>query len=163
MFFGKIPRLASGTSLLSFSLFLRPVLKFYSVRTSLMRSFALNNSERRSFIFSGLCLTQRSSCESCSSNWSQDFCVLPWNGWCLAIFIHAPEGTSDSGGSRSCNAQPDYIFHCCCCIFVTTLLRPSVWLFLNLPVRKWALCGEFTSRFWFKEELAFGRMPMVIR
>ena len=33
MFFGKIPSLASGTSLLSFSLFLGHLLKFHTVRT----------------------------------------------------------------------------------------------------------------------------------
>ena len=37
--FSKIPSLASGTSLLSFSLFMGPVLKFHSVGTSLMRNF----------------------------------------------------------------------------------------------------------------------------
>ena len=32
-------------------------------------------------------------------------------------------------------------------LHVTTLLRPFVGLFLKLPVRKWALCAEFTIRF----------------
>ena len=39
--FSKIPSLASGTSLLSFSLFIGPVFKFHSVRTSLMRTLIL--------------------------------------------------------------------------------------------------------------------------
>ena len=39
--FGKIPCLALGASLLSVSLFLRSVLKFHSVGTSLMRNFDL--------------------------------------------------------------------------------------------------------------------------
>ena len=51
-----------------------------------------------------------------------------------------------------------YIFHCCYCTFVTTLLRPFSWLFLNLPVRKWALCHRF--RFL---ELTFWRMPTVTK
>ena len=41
MFFGKVPSLASGSSLLSFSLFMGPVLKFHSVGTSLMMMFDL--------------------------------------------------------------------------------------------------------------------------
>ena len=55
--FGKVPCLASGTSLLSFSLFLRSVLKFYSVRTSLMRYFDLHVSKRWSIILSDTCWT----------------------------------------------------------------------------------------------------------
>ena len=49
--FGKVPRLASGTSLLSFSLFVRSVLKFQSVGTSLMRIFDLYFSKRWAFLF----------------------------------------------------------------------------------------------------------------
>ena len=41
MFFDKVPCLATGTSLLSFSLFLRSVLEFHSVETSTMRNFDL--------------------------------------------------------------------------------------------------------------------------
>ena len=37
--FGKVPCLASGASLLSFSLFVGPILKFHYVGTSLMRIF----------------------------------------------------------------------------------------------------------------------------
>ena len=55
---GKIPCLAVRASLLSFSLFLRSVLKFYSVGTSL-RNFDLYFSKRWSFIFSDTCLTWR--------------------------------------------------------------------------------------------------------
>ena len=71
--FGKIPCLAAGAPLLSFSLFLRSVFKFHSVGTSLMRNFDLYFSKRWSFIFSDTCLTLRSLCESYSSNWSQNF------------------------------------------------------------------------------------------
>ena len=48
--FGKIPSLALGTSLLSFSLFLRSVLEFHSVVTSLMSRFDLYFSKRWSFL-----------------------------------------------------------------------------------------------------------------
>ena len=56
---GKIPCLVAGASLLSFSLFWRPVLKKKkkSVWTSLMRNFHLYFSKRWSFIFSNTCLT----------------------------------------------------------------------------------------------------------
>ena len=49
--FGKVPSLASGTSLLSFSLCMGPDLKFQSVGTSLMRIFDLYFSKRWSFLF----------------------------------------------------------------------------------------------------------------
>ena len=41
------PLVSAGTSLMSFNLLLRPVVKFYSVRTPLMRNFDLNLPERR--------------------------------------------------------------------------------------------------------------------
>ena len=77
--FGKIPRFASGTSLLSFSLFLRSVLIFQSVRTWLMKNFDLYFFKRWSFLFSDVCLTQCSPRESYSSNWSEHFGALPRN------------------------------------------------------------------------------------
>ena len=57
--FGKIPSLALGTSLLSFSLFVGPVLKFQSVGTSLMSRFDLYFSNRWSLIFPDTGVTQR--------------------------------------------------------------------------------------------------------
>ena len=73
----------------------------------------------------------RSSCESYSSNWSQNFCALPWNRYRFGRLDVLRYTT-----------QLSYIFHYCHCTFVTTLLRPIVWLFLNLPVREWPLCAE---------------------
>ena len=70
---GKVPCLALGASLLSFSLFLRSVLKFHSEGTSLMRIFDLYLSKRWSFLFSDTRLTWRRLSELCSSNWSQHF------------------------------------------------------------------------------------------
>ena len=52
-------------------------LKFHSVGTALLRNFDLNFSERRTFVFSDVCMTLRNFCESYSSNWSQNFCALP--------------------------------------------------------------------------------------
>ena len=66
-------QLASRTSLLPFSLFMGPVLKFHSVGTSLMRKFDLYFSKRWSFLFPGTRLTQRRLSESYSKNPSEDF------------------------------------------------------------------------------------------
>ena len=55
-----------------------------------------------------------------------------------------------------------HIFHCSHCTFVTTLLRLFIWLLLNLPLRKRALLGGFTSRFGLIK-LTFGRMPTVTK
>ena len=78
MFF-KSPRVSASASLLSFSLSWRSVLKFHCVGTSLMRNFDLYCIQRWTFIFSDVCFTQCSPCESYSSNWSQNFRVLPRN------------------------------------------------------------------------------------
>ena len=74
---GQSPRVSAGASLLSFSLLLRPILKFHSVGTALVRNFDLYFIQRWTFVFSDVSMTQRSSCESYSSNWSQDCCALP--------------------------------------------------------------------------------------
>ena len=74
-------------SLLSFSLFLRPILKFHSAGTALMRNFDLNFFRATDLCFLG-CMTLRCLCESHSSSGSQDFCVLPQNRkrfWRLCI------------------------------------------------------------------------------
>ena len=65
---------SAGTSLLSLSLFLRPILKFWRVRNALM-----NHSERWTFACSDVCVTQRSFGKLHSSNSFQDFCALPCN------------------------------------------------------------------------------------
>ena len=65
------------TSLLSFNLLLRSVLKFHGVVTALMRKFDLYFTERWSFGFSDVCVTLRCFCEPHSSNLSLDFCALP--------------------------------------------------------------------------------------
>ena len=65
---GHSPRVSAGTSLLSFSLSLRPILKILSVRTAVMVNFDLYFTERRTFIFSDVCMTLRSYCELHSSS-----------------------------------------------------------------------------------------------
>ena len=76
---GKSSRVSAGasltsrTSLLSFSLFMGPVLKLHSVATSLMRNFDLYSTKRWTFIFSSVRLTLRCFCESYPANWSEHF------------------------------------------------------------------------------------------
>ena len=57
---GKSPRVSAGASLLSFSLSSTSVFNFHSVGTALMRHFDLNFSERRTFVFSDVCMMLRS-------------------------------------------------------------------------------------------------------
>ena len=45
--FGQLPRCFAGTSLLPLCLFLRPILKFWSIGVTLMRFAWANQSERR--------------------------------------------------------------------------------------------------------------------
>ena len=78
---GKFPRISTGASLLSCSLFCRYVLELHvhSVGTSLMKNFDLYITKRWTSIFADVCLTQCSSRESRSSNWSRHLCALPRN------------------------------------------------------------------------------------
>ena len=71
-----------------------------------MKNFDLNFSEHRSFVFLDVCVTQRNSCESYSSNCSQNFTALRKIG-------------KDSGGSVSYLSQK-----------ATALLSPSFSFFL---------------------------------
>ena len=91
-----------GKSLLSFSLHLRSVLKFQSVGTALLKKFDLYFIQRWTFAFSDVCLTQRSSCGSYSSNWSQDFWALPWSR-CRFRRLDV----------LRCTTELSYIFHYC--------------------------------------------------
>ena len=93
-------------------------------------------SERRTFIFSDVCLTQCSLRESYSSIWFQHVCALPRNQcrfWRLRVLWYA--------------TQLSHTFHNSNCTFAFILLRFFVWSFFDLPVRKWALFAELTSRF----------------
>ena len=138
---GKIPCLASGASLLSFSLCLRSVLKFHSVGTSLMRKFDLYFSKRCSFIFSDTCLTWRRLCESYPSNWSQDFLHRVSPGLFSSLRIQCFRVLRDA-------TQLWYSFHNSHSMFVVAfssfvgmiaLFRLFVWLFVNLMMREQTL------------------------
>ena len=72
-FVGKIPSLALGTSLLSFSLFVGPILEFYSVGTSLMRNFdTCFPNDGPFFFFPDTRMTECRLSESYPLNWFQD-------------------------------------------------------------------------------------------
>ena len=71
---------SAGASLLPFRLFLRPILNFWSVRTALVRTGALNHTKRWTFAFPNICVTLCVFWELHGVNWSQNCCTLPWNG-----------------------------------------------------------------------------------
>ena len=134
----KFQRISAGASLLWYSLSWRSVLKFHSVGTSLMRNFDLYFTKRRTFLFSDVCLTQRSSCESYSSNWFQHSSALPWNRcriWRLSVLWYT--------------TQLSYIFRNSNCTFAFILLR----LFCLVALQP--TNGQMT--------IQRGRMPILTR
>ena len=94
----KIRSLALCTSLLSFSLFMGPVLKFHSVGTSLMSMFDIYFSKWWSFFVPDARVTWRGLSESNTLNCVQDFlhCVSPKLFRSFYLVVHQPwsEGTN---------------------------------------------------------------------
>ena len=66
--FGQLPRCFEGTSLLPFRLFLRPILKFWSVGAALMRFTWAKISERR-ILVSNVSMRYHGFSESNTSDW----------------------------------------------------------------------------------------------
>ena len=94
-----IPSLAFGTSLLSFSLFMGPLLQFHSVGTALMLRFDLCLSKRWSFLFPDTCLTLA------WAEWTVPFESVPW-----LFFIGFHRGCFPlwrTNASESCETQPN--------------------------------------------------------
>ena len=163
-FFGKVPRLASGTSLLSISLFMGPVLKFHSARTSLMRNFDTYFSKRWSFLFPDTCLTKRGLSEPYFSNRSQDFLHRVSPGLFASLRnqrIRVLRGAT----------QLWYNFHHSHSVLViafssfvgkVAFLWFFVWLFVNLIMREQTLIPGFAARFCFVK-LTLGRMQIFTR
>ena len=83
--FGKVPCLASGTSLLSLSLFMGPVLKFHCLGTSLMKIFDIYFSKRQPFLFPDTQVTQRGLNESNYLNCVQDLLHRVSLGLCSSL------------------------------------------------------------------------------
>ena len=77
-FFGKLPRCFAGTLLLPLCLFLRSILKFWSVGAALMRCTWTNISERR-ILVSNFSVTRKSLCELHTLDWFPHVCALPEN------------------------------------------------------------------------------------
>ena len=71
--FGMVPCLASGTSLLSFSLFMGPILEFHSAGSSLIRIFVLYFPSDGPFFSRIFASRSVRLSESYPSNWFQDF------------------------------------------------------------------------------------------
>ena len=61
-FFGQLPRCFTGTSLLPFRLFLRPILKFWSMGVTLMNITWANHSKRL-ILVSNVSMTYDGFCE----------------------------------------------------------------------------------------------------
>ena len=147
-----------------FSLFMGPVLKFHSVRTSPMRNFDLYDSKRWSFLFPDTCLTSRRLSEPYFPNRSQDFLHrVSWD--CLPLW--------ETNTSESCETQPNwgtiFAMATACLSSLSFLLWESqpffgffVWLLINLMMREQTLIPGFTSRFSFVE-LTLGWMPTFTR
>ena len=67
-YFGQPPRCFTGTSLLPFRLFLRPILKFWSIGVTLMRITWANHSKRW-ILISKVSMTYDGFCEFYTSDW----------------------------------------------------------------------------------------------
>ena len=76
--FGQLPRFFAGTLLLPLCLFLRPILKSWSVGATLMRFTWANTSERR-ILVSNFGVTRDSLCEFHTLDWFPHVCALPEN------------------------------------------------------------------------------------
>ena len=146
----KFPCISAGASLLSFGLFLKSVLKFHGVGTALMRTFWLVFDSAMD-LFSDVYLTQGSSRESYSSNWSQNFRALPRNRyryWRLSVLWYA--------------TQLSYTFHSGCRTFVTTL---STAFYLVIPQPSSAEMSTLHRIYipFQKTKLTFERIPIVTK
>ena len=131
--FGQPPRCFTGTSLWPFCLFLKPILKFWSIGVTLMRITWAKISERR-ILVSNFSVTRNSLRE-----------LNTWGLRRLHILKYATQ--------LSCNFQFSH------CTFVTILLRPFARLFINLAMRMRALFPKSASIFGLVEQ-AFWRMPL---
>ena len=81
-FFGQLPRCFTGTSLLPFHLFLRPILKFWSIWVTLMRITWVSHSKRW-ILVSNVSVTYDGFSEFYTSDWFQYVWALPQNRWRL--------------------------------------------------------------------------------
>ena len=121
-FFGQLPRCFTGTSLLPFRLFLRPILKFCGIGVTLLRFTWANHSERW-FLVPNVGVTYHGFSELNTSYWLQKVRALPQNRWRprrLHILKYATQ--------LSCILQYSH------CNFVTIRFRLFAGLFVNLAM-----------------------------
>ena len=136
----------TGTSLLPFRLFLRPILKFRCIGVTLMRITWANHSKRW-ILVSNVSVTWHGFCESNTSDWLQYVWALPQNRWRLRRLHILKYATQ-----LSCILQYSH------CTFITIPFRLLARLFVNLAVCARALFTESASFFWLVGQ-AFRRMP----
>ena len=144
--FGQLPRCFTGTSLLPFRLFLRPILKFWSIGVTLTKITWVKHSKRR-ILVSNVSVTYNGFCEFYTSDWLPYVWALPQNRWRLRRLHILRYATQ-----LSCNFQQGH------CTFVTVLFRPFARLFINLTMRIRALFPKSASIFGHVEQ-AFWKMP----
>ena len=116
-FCGQHPRCFTGTSLLPFCLFLRPILKIWCIGVTLMRISWANHSKRW-LLVSNVSITYDGFCEFNTSDWFPCAWTLPQNRWRLRrlhIWRYATH--------MSCKFQRTH------CTFINILSRPFAWLF----------------------------------
>ena len=104
---GQLPNCFTGTSLLPFRLFLRPILKFWSIGVTLMRITWANHSKRW-ILVSNVSMTYHGFSESNTSDRFQKVWALPQHQWRLRRLHILKYATQ-----LSCNFQHSH------CTFVT--------------------------------------------
>ena len=129
--FGQLPRCFTGTPLLPFRLFLRPILKF-----------CWANHSKRWILVSNVSMTYHGFSESNTSDWHQYVWALPQDRWTLRrlhILRYATQLSCTwwvSVQSRSpCSLMLLIPFQHSHCTFVTILFGPFARLFFNLAMR----------------------------
>ena len=134
--FRHSPRVSAGASLLSLRLFLRPILKIWSVWTALVRDFWTGSHQAMDLLLSRMFAWRSVAFENCTRRLGLKTCVF---------FCKIGE---DFGGSMSWDTQPN-----CRASFnkATAHVSPFVFRFVaglifNLPVHESTFIHEFASR-----------------
>ena len=147
--FGKIPSLALGTSLLSFSLFVRPILEFYSVGTPLMRNFDINFSQAMHLSFPDTRVTWGRLCESYPLNLFQDFLHRVSPKLFCSLRTSAPEPCETQPNCGTLFTIATAFLSSLSFLFGVALLGLFIWLFINRLMRKQTLVSSLNNPFHF--------------
>ena len=171
--FGQLPRCLAGTLLLPLCPLLRPILKFWSVRATLMMFTWANISERRTVV-SNFGVACNSLSEFQTFDWFPHVCALPENRlrrrhvlkyatqlpcirwltfrWNLSQFLITPlpwfpRSIVTFIGDRF-SFLPITLLQKRHCTFVTIRFGPFRRLFINLTMCVWALLPKPTNHSW---------------